>query len=96
MSKSAFAAKKSHDGGAIQISADLASGWGGPHIKVQASATIPVTEARAFAAEIIAACDAADAKAAKKQASEDRRKAWRDREIAAGRMRIMSINEATK
>jgi hypothetical protein len=87
MSKAVFTAKKSASDGSVRICADLATGWYGPHVKIQASATISTAEARALAAELIALSDAADAKMEKKKATDARRQKWREREIAACRMR---------
>lgn len=65
----------------------------GTSLRTKGGSNITSAEAREFAADLIAQADAADAKADKVAASEARRKAWRDREIAAGRMKIFTAKE---
>ena len=56
-------------------------------------ADISTADARILAASLIAIADEADAKVAKAQAAEARRQKWRDREVAAGRIKIMSVEK---
>lgn len=88
-----FAATKSFRDGCVSIRTDLrASGYGSSaSIKVQASADIPTSEVRELVADLIRLADEADAKVAKKAASEARRQQYREREIAAGRMKVVSF-----
>lgn len=95
--------KKSYDKGAIKILVSAkSSGWrsGDASISVNVSCNISTTEARQLAADIIAAADVEDARREKDKASDARRSAWREREIAAGRMVSMSpaefLNRASK
>ena len=69
------------------------SDYGAVSIDAKVSIDLTTAEARALAASLIAQADAADLKVAKKVAAEARRKAWRDREVAAGRMKVMSMKE---
>lgn len=92
--KSPVVAKKSYKSGHIGIGFALkCSDWHGGSIKIEASADITCEQARALAKAIIEQADAADAKVRAKAAAEERRQKWRDREIAAGRMRVMSAGE---
>ncbi len=66
-----------------------ASGYGNS-IKVQANVDLSTADTRELAANLIDAADKADVKAATKAAAEDRRKAWQDREVRAGLMKVLS------
>lgn len=46
-----------------------------------------------MARALVEEADRADAKVAAKKASEDRRQKWRDREVAAGRLKIFGAGE---
>ena len=54
---------------------------------------ISAADARKLAEDLVKLADEADSKIAKKAASEERRRKWREREIAAGRMRVMSAKD---
>lgn len=83
-------AKKSYHAGQVGVSMRLSCGsWSSGHVKVEASADITTEQARFLAQTLTVLADAADAKVAAKPTSEDRRKKWRDREIAAGRMVVL-------
>ena len=69
----------------------LQSGWYGDHIKLEGTTDLTSAEARDLAASLVAEADRADAKVAAKTASDERRKKWRDREVAAGRLKIVSL-----
>lgn len=92
MAKAApFTVVKSYQDGRVGLRVALrSSDWQGPSITMQATATITTTEARELAAALIQQADAEDAKLLKKEAAEARRRKWRDREVAAGRIKVMS------
>lgn len=91
MTKTAITVVQSHSLGQITLRITLrAAGYNGDSIAIQGSTTLSTVDARSLAESLVAFAEAADAKVAKKTAEEDRRKKWRDREIAAGRMKIMS------
>ena len=85
MSDNPLTVKKSFRGACVGISVRLQSrDWRGNSLTVTGGADISTATAREIAALLIAAADAEDAKIAKKNAADARRKAWRDREVAAG------------
>jgi hypothetical protein len=87
-----FSVKKSYKEGYVVLRFDVkSSGWD-PSVNVQGRANLSAAEARALASALIAEADKAAAKVAAKQASERRRQEWREREIAAGRMKVVSFN----
>jgi hypothetical protein len=89
-----FTVTKSNKAGHIGLRVAMrAGGWTGASIAVQASANLSTTDARELAAALIRQADAEDAKVEKKQAHEVRRRKWKDREIAAGRIRILTPRE---
>ncbi len=67
-----------------------------PTVAATIDCEISTTEARALAAALIAEADRADERAKKKADEETRRKAWRDREKAAGRMVEISWADAMR
>ena len=97
MSNNPLTVKRSFSGGRVGIGVRLQSrGWPGDSVTVAGSVDISTATAREIAALLIAAADAEDAKIAKKNAADARRKAWRDREVAAGRLVVMSAREFFK
>lgn len=83
-------AKKSYKEGHVAIRVTLKSGgWRGDAVKVEGGTDMPVNQARELARSIIELCDQADAKSAAKAASDERRRKYREREIAAGRMVVL-------
>lgn len=88
-------AKKSCRDRCIELAIELRCGGysADATAKIAARTTISTDEARALAEMLIQLADAADAKAAAKAAREERREKWREREIAAGRMKVMSARE---
>ena len=89
-----ISAKKSYKEGHVSVRVCLnARGWQSDNIKLEGSTDITSAQARDLAKSLIAEADRTDAKVEAKAASEARRKKWRDREVAAGRMKIMSIGE---
>jgi hypothetical protein len=80
-------AKKSFRDGRVALAITLkARGWGNDEAKISGSTELTTAQARALAQELIARADEADAKVTKKAEAQNRRRKWRDREIAAGRM----------
>lgn len=89
-----ISAKKSFKEGHVAVRVKLtARGWQSDSIVAEGSTDLTTDEARNLAAALMAAADRADAKVAAKAASDERRKKWRDREIAAGRLKIIGMNE---
>jgi hypothetical protein len=84
-------AKKSMREGHVSISVRLKSGWSGDRVKLEGGTELTVAEARGLAHALLAKADDADAKVAEKAAKEASRKKWSDREVAAGRMKIISF-----
>lgn len=88
----AITAKKSYKDGHVSVRVVLkTNGWRGDSLKIEGSTDLSSEEARDLARSLIAEADRADAKVATKVASEARRKKWRDREIEAGRMKVVSL-----
>ena len=88
----AITTKKSHKDGHVTVRLSLKSrGWPGDSIKVEGETDLSSAEARELAKSLIEEADRADAKVAAKAASDERRKKWRDREIAAGRLKVIEL-----
>lgn len=88
-----FSVGKSWRDGCVAIKVAIKSYTQGTSVKVEASDTITSDAARALAADLLAAADEADAKVAKKIDEKNRREKYQQREIAAGRMKIMTPGE---
>lgn len=87
-----IAAKKSYKDGHVSVRVVLkARGWQADSVKVEGDMDISSEHARELAKALLNEADRADAKVAAKSAAEARRKQWRDREIAAGRMKVISL-----
>ncbi len=85
-----FCIKKSYKDGHVGLRFALkAKDWYGDSIKIDGGSDISTAEARELARALIEEADRADAKVAAKNASNERRQKWRDREVAAGRMKII-------
>jgi len=85
-------AKKSYKDGHVSVRIDLKSrGWHSATVNVQGSTDLTSEQARELAKSLVAEADRADAKVAAKAASDARRKKWRDREVAAGRLKIVEL-----
>ena len=94
---STFTVKKSYRESCIKIAGTFkAGGYREPSISTQIDCYISTTEARDLATALIAEADRADEKAKKKADEAARRKAWRDREKAAGRMVEISWADAMR
>lgn len=86
----AITAKKSYKDGHVSVRFTLKSGgWTGASVKVEGATDLSTEQARELARTLLAEADRADAKKAAKAASDERGKKWRDREVAAGRMKIL-------
>ena len=89
---SPIAAKKSMKDGHVGIRATLrCNGWGADHARIDAGTDLTVAQARDLARALIDLADVAEALLAKKVATTARRKAWREREIEAGRMLMIGL-----
>ncbi len=83
--------KKSYKDGHVSVRVALKGrGWPGDSVKVEGDTDITSAQARGLAAALVAEADRADAKVAAKEAAEARRKKWHDREVAAGRIKVIS------
>lgn len=82
-----FCIKKSYRDGhvGLRFSVKLNS------VKIDGWSDLSTTNARDLAKALIEEADRADAKVADKKASDERRQKYRDREIAAGRMKIIQL-----
>lgn len=89
----AVTVKASYRDGCVGIGIKLRCNGYGDSARIEGSATITTEQARSLAQSLIAAADKEDAKTIAKAAAKDRRKKWRDREVAAGRMVSMSVKE---
>ena len=83
---SPITARKSHRNGTVALAIALKCGGYGPSANITAKVDITVDQARELARSLTALADQSDAKAAAKDAAEQRRRKWRDQEIKAGRM----------
>lgn len=87
-----FCVKKSYKDGHVGLRFSLkASGWHGDSIRIEGGADLSTAAARALAVALVEEADRVDAKVRAKVASDDRRQKYRDREIAAGRMKVISL-----
>ena len=92
MAKDSITVKRAYSDGLVSISVRLSgSGYRSDSINVMGSTDISIPVARSLAADLIRLADEADVKAEKKRAADERRKKWREREIAAGRMQVVSF-----
>lgn len=88
----AISVKKSYKDGCLSVRVELkARGWQGDSAKIEGSTDLTTREARDLAEVLFAEADRIDAKVAKKAASDERRKKYREREIAAGRMKVIKF-----
>lgn len=88
----AISVKKSYKEGNVAVRVSLrARGWQSDSIKVEGTTDLSSAQARELAKSLLAEADRADAKVEAKAASEARRKKWRDREVAAGRLKVFEL-----
>ena len=80
------AARKSYRNGTVALAIALKCGGYGPSANITARTEITTAQARELARSLITLADQSDAKAAAKDAAEQRRRKWRDQEVKAGRM----------
>ena len=84
--------KKSYKDGHVSVRVVLkAHGWKSDSLKIEGSTDLTSEQARELAKLLVAEADRTEAKVAAKAASEARRKKWRDREVAAGRLKIVEL-----
>jgi hypothetical protein len=89
-----FCIKKSYKDGHVGLRFSVkAHAWNGDSIKIDGGSDLSTAAARDLARALIEEADRADAKVAAKTASDERRKKWRDKEIAAGRLKVMSLGD---
>lgn len=83
--------RKSYKAGHVSVRIALkAHSYRADTIKIEGQTDLSSTDAREIATALIEEADRADARVAAKAASDERRQKWRDREIAAGRIKIIS------
>lgn len=88
-------AKKSYKDGHVKVCVAMSSsGFRDDSVKVQGSADITSEQARELAQALISEADKADAKVDAKKASDERRAKWREREVTAGRMKVVSLRSS--
>lgn len=93
MSKPAIKVSKSYSDGHIQLSVKASVGHVGQSIASTVAVAVSLDDARALQADLAAAVEKEAARLQAKADQEARRKAWRDREVAAGRMQVFSASE---
>lgn len=92
-----FSVKRSCRDGHVCIRVSMtARGWYGDNLKIEGGSDLTSAEARDLAAVLLQAADRVDAKAAAKKAADERRRKWRDREIKAGRIKVIGLSEFAK
>jgi hypothetical protein len=96
MSDKPITAKKAFESGFVSVQIDLNVRHFGDTAKIKAGTYISTASARELAADLIRLADEADAKIANKKAAEERRQKWREREIAAGRLKVISWGDVRK
>lgn len=88
----AITAKKSFKNGHVTVRVSMtARSFQSDSIKIGGATDLTSSQARELAKSLLAEADRADAKVAAKEASDERRKKWRDREIAAGRLKVVEL-----
>lgn len=85
--------KKGYSAGSVGVSMRVNCWNNGSSVRVEASTVLTTAQARALSQSLIEAADKEDVMVFAKAAAEERRKKWRDREVAAGRMKIFSAGE---
>jgi len=90
----AITAKKSYKDGHVSVHVTLKGrGFQADSVRIDGSTDLSSAEARKLAADLIEQANRADARAAAKAQADTRRAKWREREIAAGRMKVMSLRD---
>ena len=85
-SEPAVTARKSYQDRSVAVAIVLKCGGYGPSANITAKVDITVAQARELAGSLITLADQSDAKAAAKDAAEQRRRKWREQVVKAGRM----------
>lgn len=80
--------KKSYRDGCVALRFSVKGGYS---LKVEGGTDLTTADARALAKAMIEEADRVDARQAAKRAAEERRQKWREREIAAGRLKVMPL-----
>ena len=89
-----FSIKKSYMDGHVGLRFSVkARGRHSDTIKIDGGSDLSTAAARDLAKALMEEAERADAKVAAKAASDMRRQKYREREIAAGRMKIISLDE---
>lgn len=96
MAKPIAKATKGYREGHISLSVKADARHFGVSVASAVSITLDLDAARALQAEIGEAVSKAEAKMKAKADSDARRKAWREREVAAGRLQVFSVTEIIK
>lgn len=91
MAKPTVKATKGYREGHISLSLSADAHHFGVSVASKMSVALDFDAARALQAEIGDAVSKAEAKMKAKAESDSRRKVWRDREVAAGRMKIFHL-----
>lgn len=86
--------QKSYQDGHIKLRVDASASRRGQDVTASAAVDLDMEAARNLAANIMIAVEKEEAKVKAHQEREARRKAWRDREIAAGRLQVVSLTGA--
>lgn len=89
-------AKKSFRDGCVKVCVQLKCHGYGDSAQIVGSPELSSDAARALARSLIDLADQTDAKIAAKAASEARREVWHDREVAAGRIKVMTMGEVLR
>lgn len=96
MAKPVVKATKGYREGHISLSVQADAHHFGVSVASKVSVALDLDAARALQAEIGEAVSKAEAKMKAAAEREARRKSWRDREVAAGRRQVFSVNEFFK
>jgi len=91
--KPAVFARRSASPERISLRFQFSMWGGGKSVRMNCGIDLTADEARALASSLNELAADAKAKTAAKEAAEERRRKWREREVAAGRMKIMSAQE---
>lgn len=89
----AVSIKRAYADGCVKVAFVVDVYSHGSSVRQKASIEITADEARVVAASLLAEADRVDGVATKKREQAIRRKKWRDREVAAGRMKIITVDE---
>ena len=88
-----FIVKRSYKDSHVAVRVSMRAGYHGDSARIDGATDISAAQARELATALTQEADRAEARAAAKKASEDRRQKWREREIAAGRLKVFGASE---